>query len=237
MHGYVCVCVRDINCSPVSTIFRLHFETVLTVWYFLFLKLLLTVKTFRQVLCSMTNHITNLMSKIGRHLREYFSLIVFAFVMRYGELGIRYVEISRSGRRQIDCSLLFHIYTTYRNNGLEFCWVFALYQFTGMERHSESCVDVKASTSVRNCINYYLNQTTLSFEPTIQNCSGAYMKANEMLSSVCTESNDTDNCNVNISEIISEHPRCFQSNTLRVDYSCECKCLCYFSFIKKDIDY
>ena len=102
-----------------------------------------------------------------------------------------------------------------------------------MESHSESCVDVKASKSVKNCRNYYLNQTTLSFEPTTQNCSHAYLKANEMFHSSCNESNDTDNCKVNISEIISKHPRCFQSNTLRVDYSCECKYLCYFSFIKE----
>lgn len=99
-----------------------------------------------------------------------------------------------------------------------------------MESHSESCVDVKAGTSVRNCANYYLNQTTLSFEPTIQNCSHAYLKANEIFRSSCDETNVTDNCKVNISEIISEYPRCFQSNTLRVDYACECKCLLYISF-------
>ena len=106
-----------------------------------------------------------------------------------------------------------------------------------MESHSESCVDVKASTSVKNCTNYYLNQITLSFEPIIQNCSNVYMEANEMLSSVCNQLNDNENCKVNISEIISTYPKCFQSNTLRVDYSCECKCLCYFSFIKDNIDY
>ena len=89
-----------------------------------------------------------------------------------------------------------------------------------MERHSESCVDLQTGTSVKKCVQYYLNQTALSFEPQIKNCSDVYLEANEMFRSACDESDATDNCKVNISEIISKHPRCFQSNTLRVDYSC-----------------
>jgi hypothetical protein len=89
-----------------------------------------------------------------------------------------------------------------------------------LERHSESFVDLQTGTSVKKCVQYYLNQTALSFEPPIQNCSDVYLEANEMFRSVCNKSDATDNCKVNISEIISKHPRCFQSNTLRVDYSC-----------------
>jgi hypothetical protein len=149
-------------------------------------------------------------------------------------------SVDRTDDRQI--TVLMHVkLTVYYNiftlhietNVLNFVDVFAVNQLIGVESHSESCVDVKAGTSVKNCTNYYLNQTTLSFEPTIQNCSVAYMEANEMLSSVCNQLNDTYNCKVNLSEIISEYPTCFQSSTLRVDYSCECKCLYYCSFIKE----
>lgn len=98
-----------------------------------------------------------------------------------------------------------------------------IFHFIGLERHSDFCVSVEKGSSEENCTNTYLDQVTLSFESTVQNCSDSYQAANEMFSSACNESNVTDNCKVNIYEIMSEYPGCFQSNTLRVDYSCEGK--------------
>ena len=99
-----------------------------------------------------------------------------------------------------------------------------IFHFIGLERHSDFCVNVETGSSDDKCTNTYLDQVTLPFKSTVQNCSDSYQTANEMLRSACNESNVTDNCMVNIYEIISEYPRCFQSNTLRVDYSCEGKC-------------
>ena len=98
-----------------------------------------------------------------------------------------------------------------------------IFHFIGLERHSDFCVNVETGSSEENCTNTYLDQVTLSFESTVQNCSYSYQAANEMFRSACNESNVTDNCKVNIYEIMSKYPGCFQSNTLRVDYSCEGK--------------
>ncbi|CAC5389543.1 unnamed protein product [Mytilus coruscus] len=89
--------------------------------------------------------------------------------------------------------------------------------------YSQSCHKTDESISFTGCSKYYLqlNKTRFMFDREYDDCSAVYKEAQTSIITLCNEKNNSDICTFNLSEAIGKYPRCFQSNTLLLNYTCK----------------
>lgn len=95
--------------------------------------------------------------------------------------------------------------------------------FVGLIRTSQECLNIDESISLHECSKHYLqfNDTSLVFDPEVDDCSTIYQAVQTSVTTVCNDVNNSDICTFDLSEQIMEDERCFQSNYLSVEYTCE----------------
>ncbi|XP_076075808.1 MAM and LDL-receptor class A domain-containing protein 1-like [Mytilus galloprovincialis] len=94
---------------------------------------------------------------------------------------------------------------------------------SGLIRTSQECLNIDESISLHECSKHYLqfNDTSLVFDPEVDDCSTIYQAVQTSVTTVCNDVNNSDICTFDLSEQIMEDERCFQSNYLSVEYTCE----------------
>ncbi|VDI26143.1 Hypothetical predicted protein [Mytilus galloprovincialis] len=98
---------------------------------------------------------------------------------------------------------------------------------SGLITTSQECHNIDESISLNECSKYYLqfNDTSLVFDPEVDNCSIVYQDVQTSITTSCNDMNNSDICTFDLLEQIKEdhdhRHRCFQSNWLSVEYRCE----------------
>ncbi|XP_052068045.1 MAM and LDL-receptor class A domain-containing protein 1-like [Mytilus californianus] len=94
---------------------------------------------------------------------------------------------------------------------------------SGLIKTSQTCHNIDESISLHECSKYYLqlNETSLVFDREVDRCSTVYQDVQTSITTLCKEINNSDICTFNLSKLIMEDQRCFQSNWLSVQYKCE----------------
>ncbi|XP_052069292.1 uncharacterized protein LOC127708463 [Mytilus californianus] len=94
---------------------------------------------------------------------------------------------------------------------------------SGVMDYTESCRKIDESISLSGCSKYYLqlNNTRFDFDRRLANCSTVYQDVQASSRTLCNDMNNSDICTFNLSEEIQKDPRCFQSNSLLIEYKCE----------------
>ncbi|CAG2190856.1 unnamed protein product [Mytilus edulis] len=94
---------------------------------------------------------------------------------------------------------------------------------SGLIKTSPKYHNIDESISLNGCSKHYLqlNDTSLVFEPELDNCSAVYQNVQTSITTSCNDMNNSDICTFDLLGVIMEHKRCFQSNWLSVEYRCE----------------
>lgn len=93
--------------------------------------------------------------------------------------------------------------------------------FVGSINYSQTCVKKVESISLPECSKYYLQLNSLVFDREYDNCSTEYQDAQALTKTLCDDSDKSDVCNFNLSEVIQREPRCFQLIRVSVEYTCK----------------
>ncbi|CAC5423836.1 unnamed protein product [Mytilus coruscus] len=83
-----------------------------------------------------------------------------------------------------------------------------------------TCEEVDNQFSFSKCSKKYLTNGggTLTFDPYFDFCSGIYMNVNN---SLCTKTEDSDICTVDLRENMQNNPDCFNRYSMIIEYTCE----------------
>lgn len=93
----------------------------------------------------------------------------------------------------------------------------------GLITTSQECHNINESISLHECSIHYLqfNDTSLVFDPEVDNCSTVYQAVQTSFTTVCNGMNNSEICTFDLPEPKMEDQRCFHSNWLSVEYKCE----------------
>lgn len=90
-----------------------------------------------------------------------------------------------------------------------------------MINYSQTCLKKEENISLPECSKYYLQLNNLVFDEGFDNCSVDKQDVQELFKTKCDDGDQSDVCNFNLSDIFQKEPRCFQTNRLLVEYTCE----------------
>ncbi|CAC5389522.1 unnamed protein product [Mytilus coruscus] len=87
---------------------------------------------------------------------------------------------------------------------------------------STSCEEDEPIT-IPECSKYYLqfSKINLKLDQKFDDCLAIYKDVQASTRTICNNMNNSDICTFNLSEVIRKDSRCFQSNRLLVEYTCE----------------
>lgn len=87
--------------------------------------------------------------------------------------------------------------------------------------YSQTCLKKEESISLPECSKYYLQLNNFVFDEGFDNCSVDNQDVQELFKTKCDDGDQSDVCSFNLSDIFQRKPRCFQTNRLLVEYTCE----------------
>lgn len=99
------------------------------------------------------------------------------------------------------------------------------FTFVGSINYSQSCHKMDETIPLSECSKYYLqlNMTSVVFQPKFDDCSADYQDIQTSIINLCNEMDNSDICIFNLSDISKTDRKCFQSNRLLIEYTCDGK--------------